>query len=162
MYNPGTFCDDRARRGAVAPYGLSMGARQCQAKVVLPPLFVPTNALKCAIRTHMLDTTWKLRVSAEELELWKAEAARAGMLVSEWIREQCNAAASSPIPGVREDVGVRAPERREPVAVEPVYRESERKLAWNETPKAEAGARQCPHGIGSGWACWQCGGLAKA
>jgi|SRR5579863_555970 len=67
--------------------------------VALPSNFVPTNPLisvpTSGICTPMLDTTWKLRVSENELTEWKAMAAERGMLLSEWIRSCCNAAGPS-------------------------------------------------------------------
>ena len=55
----------------------------------------------------MLNITWKLRVSAEELEAWKVAAGSDGEILSVWIRNQCNEAASAvdkPSPEVLEKV----------------------------------------------------------
>lgn len=42
----------------------------------------------------MMNTTWKLRLSTEELESWKTAAAAEGKLLSEWVRESCNGEAA--------------------------------------------------------------------
>jgi len=75
----------------------------------------------------MLEKTWKLRVSAEELSTWKEEAAKRGVLLSEWIRKKCNddklphKPGMPEWPGAAEDVprdsGVPTSKRREPSAV---------------------------------------------
>lgn len=83
---------------------------------------VPTNHLTSVptsdICTHMLNVTWKLRVSEEELGQWKEKAAKSGMLLSEWIRAKCNG--SSEHKEVRESRAVSTSSRREPVTAEPL------------------------------------------
>jgi hypothetical protein len=72
--------------------------------------------------THMgLGTTWKLRVSEEELSEWKQSALGQGKLLSEWIREQCNEGVHGVpedhrVPKVRKGGEVRAGGGREPAA----------------------------------------------
>jgi hypothetical protein len=44
----------------------------------------------------MLDVTWKLRVSQDELESWKATAAHNGVMLSEWVRETLNSECYTP------------------------------------------------------------------
>ena len=106
---------------------------------------VPTSAT-C---THMLDTTWKLRVSAEELDKWKVEAERDGKLLSEWIREQCNAACEdNRVPDVRPEVAIPVPARRELVTAV-------------ATPPSGKPIKMCVHGTLKGYRCWRCGGLAS-
>lgn len=55
---------------------------------------VPTNSLASVpttrICTHMLKEMIKLRVSVEELALWRQSAEKSGAGLSEWIRERCN------------------------------------------------------------------------
>ena len=86
----------------------------------------------------MLNTTWKLRVSEEDLAEWKVQAAESGMLLSEWIRARCN---------VKIGDGIKA---FLPTAVAVEGREVPKKLV-----------KACEHGVDKGYRCWQCGGLAK-
>ena len=93
---------------------------------------VPTSS----ICTHMLETTWKLRVSEEELKTWKAYAAERGMILSEWVRDTLNTASEqAPIP-----VSVKAPSKRVD------------KDAPKAIPVCECGHRRADHG-GFGTAC---------
>ena len=90
----------------------------------------------------MLGVTFKLRLSAEEMGEWKRKAAEGGKSLALWIREKCNE-------GVVLSRGVESrPTGILTAPAQPVI----------------AGARkirQCPHGIGSGYRCWQCGGMAQ-
>lgn len=82
---------------------------------------------------------------------WKAQAAKAGKKLAEWIRERCNGA----VPEVRADAEIPAPKRRKPAAGEldlPVL---------GEQHEAKSGKPVCEHGVEKGWRCWQCGGIAN-
>lgn len=52
---------------------------------------VPTNGLTATACTHKQDATIKLRLRQVELEQWSECAKMAGMSLSAWMREQCNA-----------------------------------------------------------------------
>ena len=75
----------------------------------------------------MMNTTWKLRLSEEELGRWKRAAAVRGQLLSEWVRENCEAGADADLeeghhklPDVSRTAKVREDGGRESVSVESV------------------------------------------
>jgi len=117
MYNPGTFCDDRARRGAVAPYGLSMVARQCLAKVSFPLAFCVSS-----VTLPVMPSLNIRNISEETMKRIKSEAALGGKTLRQYVMERLGETGGEHrgVQAVRAEVAVSAPERREPVAAEPV------------------------------------------
>jgi hypothetical protein len=85
-----------------------------------------------AICTDMKTARWEVRCTEEELALWKQEAAKLGMLVSEWMRVGLNDLVDhakwvrdNPVPDVPRAKSVRAPRGRKPAAVASVDRVDE-------------------------------------
>lgn len=93
-----------------------------------------------------------IRVDAGDLEAWRAEAGKAGMSLSAWMRERCNGGADKNVSGNRD---VRVARRRAdkaagiPRVVEEVVERVAKKV------------KTCVHGKERGWNCWQCGGVAR-
>jgi len=103
----------------------------------------------------MKSTTWKLRLTEEELAEWKAQAANEAMTLAAWIREKCNDGCNgSP---VREAEPVRVARRSTvPTQLDAVGTEGPRGKVTTE----KRGGPMCKHGVAKGWHCWQCKGMA--
>ena len=80
-----------------------------------------------------MDTTYKLRMEAEELERWKAEAEASGMKLAAWIREKCNHT-------VEKEAGTEVPK-----AVIP--KEEPRATFWDNTPIHRQHDKSCQCGV---------------
>jgi hypothetical protein len=107
----------------------------------------------------MREKTFNIRVYEEELDQWRAEAAKVAMPLSQWIRERCNNG-NYPTEVLRGTRAVRVGRRRaiaEPmVAGGAIHGKDSR----NITGKTGKVIPTCKHGIEKGYNCWQCGGMA--
>ena len=117
MYNPGTFCEEQARRGAVAPYGPSMVATQC-----LAISSFPLASRASSVTLSVMPSLNIRNISEETMKRIKSEAALGGKTLREYVMERLGETGGDHrrIQAVRAEVAVPTPERREPIAAEPV------------------------------------------
>lgn len=99
----------------------------------------------------MRTQRWELRLTEEELIAWKQKAADEGMLLAEWVRENCNENLDRPVGRVEDHRAEELPRARGATSGE----RSTGAAVRSSKPK-----KTCTHGTEKGYACWQCGGLA--
>jgi hypothetical protein len=105
--------------------------------------------------------TLKVRLEEGELELWKGESSARAMGLSKWVRETCNANCGE---AKKLEGRERAPlsnrmraARRHPGGTGQTGRAAS---AGEPEDTRKSPGKSCIHGVGKGWNCWQCGGLA--
>jgi hypothetical protein len=108
----------------------------------------PTKCQKWADNV-MTKVRTSFRFEEGDIEGWKRAAEREGLTLSEWMRRRLNGAGSdnSDVPRVR---AVRAGGGGVDAAGGDVVRS-----------EPEGRGRTCVHGVGKGYHCWQCKGLAE-
>ena len=94
-----------------------------------------------------------MKVEEEELAEWKAKAGTQSLAA--WIKERCSGE-DSRVPDVPREAEVPASRRRKSVT-----RGIEGLPVVGEQPTGSEEGPKCRHGIGKGYHCWQCGGLAQ-
>jgi hypothetical protein len=87
-----------------------------------------------------MKTQWNMRIEQEELDSWKAAAKEDGMLVTEWIRQLCNAELAQAVPD---------------------HSILEKGVVTEKVENAPKPKKTCKHGKEKGYHCWQCGGVAQ-
>lgn len=110
------------------------------------------DVYKCTHMTESVRTPGKtarlfVRTSESELASWKTQAASEGKLLSEWVCETLNGQCGPEVMPTESD-------KTTGLAVETG---EHRAVAVTSAKKQ----RECVHGRGAGFNCWQCGGLAK-